>query len=423
MRKLIAALAVVFVGLLIFAMGGAEQDGPEISSTNWRPIGPPGGNISGMAFNPMNKNEIYAVSSSGQLFRSTNTGTSWRRIAVLDNSLYDVLVDPENSSIVYALNDSHVYKTTNRGSTWTTYSLGNNCYGEQIAVHPTNPNILFVAGYRYHDTKYGRYCMAVFKSVDSGQNWSYKQFAASHCSSGSATSISISPANPNIVYVGGYYHDTDTDGEKIAVFKSTNGGSSYSNKTGGIKSVPYSIVSHPTDPNKAYVGTSMKIFRSTNGGNSWQENNGEIYCHALALDSFNPDILYSGFSKNIYKSTNGGVDWTEYKSGLYGDCSGLLVNLSRIYYCSKAGIYKSTNGGVSWASANAGIKAVDAWAMAIAPSLPSTIYVSAPDNGFFKSTNSGSSWMRMPYFNVCESVFRIAVKSTDSKSLYILTSG
>jgi len=425
MRKLYPVLAIGFVCLLLWGTTSAKQEGLEISTGKWQPIGPNGGDVYGIAFNPQNKNEIYAVINSypGQVYRSTNAGSSWTRIAVLDDYTNDVVVDPTNPSIVYALGSSCVFKTTDRGLTWTQYYLPNNCYawGGQLGINPINPSILFVAGCRYYNTASYKSCMAVLKSIDGGQTWSYKDLAASGSTSGQACCVAVSKPNPNIVYVGGYYNNSS--GWHSVLYKSEDGGGNYSNKTGGIQYDPYSIVCHPTDPNKVYVATDWYIYRSTNGGNNWQINSGVAYGYALAIDSSNPSILYAGYDKAIFKSNDGGFKWIEHKTGLYGSCHRLLVNSSKVYFGSTAGIFRSTNSGVAWASANTGVKSPDVPAIAVAPSSPSTIYAEARANGFFKSTNSGSSWRRMPYFERCDAVLRIAVKSTDAKSVYILAGG
>jgi photosystem II stability/assembly factor-like uncharacterized protein len=425
MRKLIAALAVGFVSLLFFAMGSAEQEAPEIAATNWQPIGPNGGDVRGIAFNPQNKNEIYAVifSNPGQVYRSTNAGSNWTRIAILDDYTYDVVVDPTNPSVVYVLGDSCVFKSTDRGLTWTLHYLPYYCYAwyGQIDISPINPSILYVAGRRYYDINRNKTCMAIFKSTDGGQTWSCKDLAASGSTYGQASCLAISKPNPNIVYVGGYYNNSS--GWHSALYKSEDGGGNYSSKTKGIQYDPYSIVCHPTDPNKVYVATYWYIYRSTNGGNNWQKNSGAAYGYALAIDSSNPNVLYAGYDKAIFKSNDGGFNWIEHKKGLYGTCNRLLVNSSKVYFGSTAGIFRSTNSGVVWTSVNTGIKSPDVPAIAVAPSSPNTIYAEARANGFFKSTNSGSSWRRMPYFERCDAVLRIAVKSTDAKSVYILAGG
>lgn len=425
MKKICILFLISFLSLVSMAQERNVLAGDQAASASWTSIGPNGGNISGMAFNPQNKNEIYAVIPSypGQVFRSTNAGSSWTRIAVLDEYLYDVIVAPTNSSIVYALGDSCVFKTTNRGLAWTRYNLPNNCYAwqGQLTISPTNPSILFVAGYRYYDMVNYKSCMAVFKSTNGGQTWSYKHLAASGSNYGYAYCVAVSKPNSNIVYVGGYY--SNSSGTHYALFKSVDGGGSYAVKTGIISSTPRAIATHPADPNKAYVGTAWGIYRTSNGASSWVKNSGIANAYGLAIDSSNPDIIYGGENKRVFKSTNGGVDWAEYKTGLYGTCSRLLVNSSGVYFGSSAGLYKSTNGGVAWASANTGIKSPDVPALAVAPSSPATIYVEARASGFFKSANSGSSWLRMPYFERCDAVLRIAVKATDANSVYILAGG
>jgi photosystem II stability/assembly factor-like uncharacterized protein len=391
--------------------------------STWQSVGPPGGDVRAIAFNPKNRADIYALAYSdnlGQVFRSTNSGQSWKRIASFDNCVYDLAINPLNQRIIYVLSKTGVFKSTNRGVSWSEYTFGKK-YGSldgELAIHWTNPSVIYASGYSI--TSGGKSCTAVFKSVDGGAHWKVKKFNATS-KEGYALSVAIAPSSPNILYMSGYYSDGNIFHYKF--YKSLNDGTSWTEIGNTIQEQVTSIAIDPTNPNKVYAGTEWAVYRSSDGGQTWQRNEGFAFAHALAIDGSNPNIIYAGYDKKCYKSTDGSVNWTEYTSGLSGSCRKLLVASNKVYFASSGGIFKSTDGGVNWAASQNGLGASIIPALALAPSSPNLIYTEVASNGFFRSTNAGSSWQRLPDFYRCESIFRITVHPTNANKLFIMVGG
>ena len=424
MKKKLVISTLVFCFLIILTFAGPGTDKVQIQASTWSGFGPYGGNISGLDSNPQNAKELFAATASnpGQIFKSTDAAGSWTRFVVLPETISDLKIAPTNPNIIYVLGASSVRKSTNKGSTWTRYSLPSNCYGigGRLAVHPTSSSILYVAGYRVYDTVNKKSSMAVFKSTNGGQTWSSKTLSPAGTNYGFATCLSLCGLNPNIIYVGGYY--SSGSGDQYRIYKTIDGGINYANKTGIINALPQAVNSHPADINKAFASTAWGIYRTLNGGDTWTKNNGIAYASALAVDKLNANIVYGGYNQEIYKSTNGGADWTKY-GGLLGSCSRLLVNSSTVYFGSSAGVFKSTSSGASWASASGGMKASEIPALAVAPSSPNNIYVAAKNIGFYRSSDSGASLVSTPSFDGSEALFRILVNQSNASDLYVLASG
>ncbi len=393
------------------------------ASQNWKPAGPAGGNVMAIAANPNNLSDLYILifsnSSSSFVYKSSNAGKKWKKVATLNRGCYDIILHPSNPNILYALSSYSVFKSTNGGSSWNEHFLGSGCYGYsgEMAIHPQNPDILYVAGYHYSGSKS---CMAVFKSTNGGVNWATKDINPSS-SYGQAYSIALSSSNPNILYAGGYYSQGGSQHNKV--YKSSDSGNSWKDVTGSISVEPNSIVVDPTDSNKVYVGTYWGVYRSTNGGQTWNKSPANVYAYALAIDPASPNTIYAGYSKNCYKSSDGGASWTEYKSGLFGNCNDLAALSGMVYYGSYAGIYKSQDAGITWKAAHSGINHNVVTAIAVAPSAPSIIYAEAAGNGLFKSTDSGISWSRLPEFYRCDSIYCICVNPNNAEDLFILAGG
>ena len=413
----------------------------------WKSIGPDGGYVKSLAFNPENHTEIYASAYGypGRIYKTVDSGKTWKRIAVQENTLGDIAVDTKNSDIIYVLGGTKIFKTEDAGQDWEEYPFINlssnyaDAASEEyfssyqgIVIHPKDSKILYVSGkyYKYNPYKEG---MAVAKSTNGGKSWSVVKLTGDLKNSES-TCIAINPLSPNVIYAGGYFFLWPY--EYYRLYKSTDSGKNWTNIADIIQGTPEAIVIDKTNPNKVYVCTSWGIYRSSDSGQTWQISSGLAYAYDLAIDPYDSNILYAGYSNSCYKSTDGGATWTSYSKNLYGSCTSLLAtsfqssglpyvysNSTQIYFSSSAGIYKSTDSGVSWSESHAGIRANITPSLAVAPSSPNIIYAEFKDNGFFKSTNSGASWTRLPDFERCDAIRMIKTNPNNVSDLFIIAGG
>jgi photosystem II stability/assembly factor-like uncharacterized protein len=394
------------------------------NEAEWTSSGPMGGNVTSIKANPENAEEIhilvYCNSWMSCLYKSADAGQTWTKTATLNRGCYDMAIHPHDPQVIFVLSSYRVLKSTDGGDSWTEYGLGSRNYGYsgQIAINPINPDILYVAGYHYHDNP--GYGMAVFKSTDGGVHWSTKNINPS-AEYGRAYCLAVNPSSPNILYLGGYYSQNSRYYDKV--YKSTNSGESWQDVTGSIPSTPRAILINPVNPNKVYVGTNWGVYRSSNSGQTWERNAGRAYAYALGIDPAYPNTIYAGYNKNCFKSTDGGVNWTEYSAGLCGICQEVLASSGRVYYGSYAGLYKSLDAGTTWAASHTGIKHNVIPAIAVARSSPNVIYAEGSQNGLFKSTDFGKSWSRLPDFYRCDSIYSICVNSGNPDDLVLLAGG
>lgn len=455
------------IGILILILGSialfAQRPGDEIELQNppffdneikadqikipaWKAVGPKGGYIKAIAFNPKNNKEIYAIMYSypGLVYYTQNSGKKWKRIAEINDWLYDIAVDPKNPETLYMVSNWRIYKSEDGGKNWEPHYFQSSSSADYdpangsargyqgIVINPQNPKIIYVGGYVYYSSS-GKSDLAVLKSKDGGETWTAKKLA-SNGRYANTYCLAMNPNNPSELYTGGQYYD----GFKYVyrVFKSTNAGDSWSNITGIIGSTPYSIVIDPKNPSKVYVGAWGGVYRSTNGGQTWAKNQGYVYLYKLAIDPSSTNTLYAGYADCCYKSIDGGVNWTRYEQGLHGICTDFLIPSSsssleglvyvqsgQVYYASSCGFFKSANSGVSWKASVGGMNASVIAALAVAASNPKTIYVEVESDGLFKSINSGKSWKRLPYFYRCESIVSLVVNPKNANEMYLLAGG
>jgi photosystem II stability/assembly factor-like uncharacterized protein len=458
--KKIGILILVITSLALFSQVPGDEIEPQKTSISeqevngdkatlppWSAIGPKGGYILAMAFNPKSNKEIYAItySSRGGVYKTKNSGKKWTKLKTLNSYLDDIAVHPKNTNILYVMGDYYFYKSEDGGKTWQDFryrsssSAGNgsaseNYYGDNgIALHPQNSNIIYVGGHFYNYNA-GKSGLAVLKSTDGGENWIAIKLNDTQTTDWAySTDLAINPSKPSEIYLTGYYSRNSK--YYYRVYKSTDSGNNWKNISGGISSTPNSIAIDPTNPSKVYVGTNNGVYRSSNGGNTWTKNQGYVYCYRLGIDPSNPNTLYAGYYQRCYKSNNGGVSWTSYTKGLKGSCNELLIpngsaytgqiyaQSNQVFFGSDVGFYKSSDGGASWKQSINGMNASRIAALAVAPSKPNTIYTEVVGNGLFKSTRSGKKWLRLPDFYRCESIETIAINTNNPNHSYILAGG
>ena len=263
-----------------------------------------------------------------------------------------------------------------------------------LAVHPTNPSTILI----------GAAQGGIWKTTNGGASFSA---VSENMPSLAIKVIRYAPSNLSIVYAGSGEPHGSTSIYGQGVFKSTNGGDSWSalppNGTGW--DFRYATVSglqvHPTTPNILYVTTAAI---------------------RTAVDQFNPA---QAPQTGIFKSTDGGLTWTLLKAAaLYtsptasttGNIGFMDLEMARsdpnLLYASEyfGGIWKSTNGGTNWSL----VTPVKAGGGANFPApVPNFSYFSANQATFFVLNRFGLS-SSLPEFTRVE----IALSQSNPSVLY-----
>ncbi|GAB1395482.1 hypothetical protein MASR1M65_02570 [Saprospiraceae bacterium] len=266
----------------------------------------------------------------------TYSGLSFRSIgpAVTSGRIADFAVVPSHPEIYYIASASGgVWKTTNKGTTFEpifdsegSYSIG--C----VTLDPSNSNVVWVGTGENHNQRSVAYGDGVYKSEDGGKSWTNMGLKNSE----HISNIIVDPTDPRIIYVGAYGPVWKEGGER-GVYKSTDGGTSWSL----VKSV------------SQYTG-----------------------CNNLVMDPRDPKVLYAAFHqrmRKVFTYIGGGPE---------------------------SALYKSTDGGVTWKKLEGGLPGGDVGriGIAIAPSNPDVLYavVEAKDGkgGIYRSSDRGASWTK-----------------------------
>ena len=375
-------------------------------------------NIRAIAMHPVDANAILlgygdAFDPSPALYRSSDGGATWPRsnAGLTATQLRDIRIDPTTagttaSTHVYAvgsslsssaLADGGIYKSTDGGANWSIIDTGLPIHPIEgvpyagnlrtIALDPrscasppitgdcvTGPlQTAYVTASGMPNFFADTYDAArVYKSVNAGVSWTASDtglpamptMPADCFLSQFPVPLVVDPANPQTLYLGIAFNrdfappcsvPTTANG----VFKSTDGGASWTHSSNGF-------------PRLGGAGSSH-----------WN-------VLALAIDPNDTDTLYAGayqstpdrsFDGRVLKSTDGGANWSDISVGIAGaDVRAILVDPadSNTVYAGTgggsltdpSGIYRSTDGGLTWISTSIGLPADAATALAVDPHDP-----------------------------------------------------
>ena len=273
-------------------------------------------------------------------------------------------------------------------------------------------------GYASDHTLFAATSSGVFKSTDVGGDWT----AVSPPGYGGAYHLVLSP---------GYASDHTLFAEFGLwpwFYKSTDGGATWTHASSGLGYVPgVNLTSVALSPGYAsdqtlFAGMAGSgnapppggVFKSTNGGATWTAVNsglpgGQVSSVALSPGYASDQTLFAGtFDNGLYKSTNGGATWTAVNSGLTNQ-GVISVALSPGYASDQTlfagtyggGVFKSTNGGATWTGSSLPVPygGGQVRTVNLSPGYASdqTLFAGTFDNGLYKSTDGGATWTNVNY--------------------------
>ena len=365
-RIAVAASAVLLTltGAGSLAPGGARTGAPRASAAldsvlrrtyQWRSIGPDRGGrsigVSGVKGRPR---EAYFGAVGGGLWKTTDGGATWAPVTdgqIGSTSVGAVAVSESNPDVVYIgtgetcirgniIPGDGVYKSIDAGKTWTKVGFSDKQNISEIRVHPTNPDIVWVAAFGFHGAPNDE--RGVFKTTDGGRTWRKVLFRDNKTG---AVDLSLDPTNPSVLYAALWEafrteYQMSSGGPGSGLFKSTDGGETWTEIT-RRPGLPAGVIGRigvavsGADPNRVYAlveNDNGGLFSSDNAGATWTLVNSNrsirqraFYYTHITADPKNKDVVYA-LNTSLFKSTDGGKTLTSVGNGTHGDHHDLWID-------------------------------------------------------------------------------------------------
>lgn len=347
----------------------------------WRNIGPFRGGRSvtstGVVGQPMT---YYMGTTGGGIWKTTDDGITWKNVSdgfLKTGTVGDIAVSESNPNIVVAGMGEHaargvmtsmgngVYKSTDGGKTWKHMGLEFTRHISDVIIHPTNPDIIFVAaqGAQFGPTEE----RGVYRSTDGGQNWEKVLYLDENTG---ASSLSMDMKNPLILYAAMWQHrrypwTMESGGKMTGLFKSTDGGDTWDKMKEGLpKEMGKSGISvSRANPERVFAvieaeGEKGGVYRSDDAGKSWKQvNKNRVniarswYYMEIFADPQDENRVYV-LNAPVMKSIDGGKSFTNVPTP-HGDNHDLWIhpgNNNIMINSNDGGANVSNNGGKSWSS-------------------------------------------------------------------------
>ncbi|HEV3060946.1 MAG TPA: hypothetical protein VGY48_22050 [Vicinamibacterales bacterium] len=317
-------------------------------SFKWRNVGPDRGGrsiaVTGVKGRPK---EAYFGATGGGLWKTTDAGVTWAVVTdgqLKSSSVGAVAVSETSPDIVYIgmgescirgniMPGDGVYKSVDAGKTWSHVGFANSDAISKIRIHPTNPDIVFVADFgRYGEPSDER---GIFKTIDGGKTWKKVLFRDNKTG---GVDVAIDRKNPNVMFAALWEayrveYQMSSGGPGSGFYKSTDGGETWREITRAT-GLPQGLVGKISvaisgaDSTRIYAlieNDKGGLYVSDDAGASWKlVNEGRnvrqrafYYTHVFA-DPNNKDIVYM-LNTSAFRSIDGGKTVASIGNGTHGD--------------------------------------------------------------------------------------------------------
>ena len=352
------------------------------SGLELREIGPAlmGGRIADIAVHPEDRSIWYLAVGSGGLWKTTNSGITWKPI--FDDqpsySIGTVTIDPNNTNVVWVgtgenVSGRHVawgdgvYRSMDGGATWRQMGLSKSEHIGKILVDPRDSDVVFVAAEGPLWSAGGE--RGLYKSKNGGQTW---DLVLEIDKNTGVTDVEFDPSNPDVLYAAAYQRRRQTwsllaGGPNSGIYKSIDKGETWKQIKTGLPSGDVGKIGlavTPANPEVVYAsieaGDDEKgFYKSTDKGESWKKRNSYIsggtgphYYQEIEVSPVNPDLVYQ-MDVFIQVTRNGGDQFKILGTGRekHSDNHALWIdpdNGRHLLAGTDGGLYETFDEGTTW---------------------------------------------------------------------------
>jgi len=389
-RRPLSVVIVFFLLLNLPAAARAQRTGPltaaDVADLVFRELGPAvtGGRVHDVEAVPGRAATVYVGAASGGVWRSYNGGTTWTPLwdDLPNSSVGDIALAPSDPRVVYVgtggpnnrqstLYGNGVWKSVDAGDTWTHLGLRETRHIGRIRVHPTDPEVVYVAA--LGDLWGPNEERGVFRSTDGGRTWRKVLYVDEHTG---AVDLVMDPADPRILYAATYQRERRTwgfagGGPGGGIWKTTDGGDHWTRLVTGLPEGDLGRIGlavAATAPNVLVAtvehASAAGVYRTEDGGGSWERvsrtNPRPMYYSHIYIDPTDADRVYV-LGTSSYTSADGGRNFSTlptqqtYDVGVHADHHALWIDPAdpeHLILGGDAGIYVSWDRGTTFTRFN-----------------------------------------------------------------------
>ncbi|NND09564.1 MAG: glycosyl hydrolase [Flavobacteriaceae bacterium] len=395
------AVLCVFTFCMAFNLNAQKKSQNPFSGLEFRNIGPAmtSGRIADIAIHPENESIWYVAVGSGGVWKTTNSGTTWK--SIFDNqkvySIGCVTIDPNNPHTIWVGTGENVggrhagfgdgiYVSHDDGKTWKNMGLENSEHLSKIIVHPENSDVVWAASQGPLWSKGGD--RGVFKTSDGGKTWKRTLGDAEWVG---ATDMLIDPNNPDVLYAATWQR-------------------------------------HRTVAGYLGGGPGSGLHKSTDGGDTWRAlKNGiprsNLGKTGLAMSPFNSDVIYAALELDrtkggVYMTTNGGESWVKQSDAVSGGTGPHYYQEiiasphyeGTLYFMNNSAL-ESKDHGKTFTRMSRSNQHSDSHALVFKKSDPNYLLIGT-DGGLYESFDGTKSWKYVRNLPITQ-YFKIAVDDAE----------
>jgi len=308
----------------------------------WQSIGPSnhtGRTTSVAVADVQGQRHIYVGTATGGVWKSLNRGVTWRPIFEREAtaSIGDVAVAPSNPTIVWvgtgesnlfraSMSGTGVYKSINAGRTWQHMGLTDTGTIGRVIVHPTRPNVVYVAASGHEWTP--NEILGVFKTTDGGKSWTKVLYRSPNTG---AVDLVMDPADPDTLYAGMWQRvrrkwsdpRVEPNYTEGGVWKTTDGGATWTPANTGLPEPRFrgriGLDIARSNPNVVYA-----VIDNYDTGRPARPGENDAYGRPLPANS----NIIKGME--VYRSDDRGVTWRR-TSGQTPETAAQMMDLGNTY--------------------------------------------------------------------------------------------
>ena len=377
---------------------------------------------------------IYVGFGSGSVWKTVNNGLTWTPIFddQPTSAIGDLAVSPSQPNILYVGTGESllarssfagvgVFKSADGGTTWTHLGLADTHQIGRVAVHPKNPDIVFVAALGHLFTPNEE--RGLFRTKDGGKTWKRVLYVSDRVG---AADVVFDPSRPDTIYASTNEHDRKAwnsveHGPGSGVYKSVDGGDTWKRLAGGLPGGPFvgriGLAVAPSAPRTVYaflanqtpveetrpegkrtVPTGPEVYRSDNRGESWRKlpmKNDRVrlgFYGDIIVSPDDPEMFYT-MAPNLQRSDDGGRTFQQAHglvTHLYDHPSPALhldhhdlwidpTDAKRLILGNDGGVYLSTDRGATWLHLN-NLPVAEFYAISVDEADPYFVYGGTQDD-------------------------------------------